>query len=284
MIGLKNGVVKLESHNSAWINEANHMIQLLSNIFQENALDIQHIGSTSIPLIKAKPIIDLALKVDDFSSVKNYISDLEALGFIYNRHANLPNAMYFNRKINNKTVSTHHLHVFHNESQEWRNHIYFRDYLNQNAEVAKAYEQLKEKLLIAFEHNRPMYTELKADFIKQTIRKAQVYNFLGKVVKIKIDRPIGAIHPKHPEIIYPINYGYIENEIAPDEEALDVYLLGVDEKVSSYEGKIIAIIHRKNDIEDKLVMAPIGVTFTAKEIQLQTYFQEQFYISKIETK
>jgi inorganic pyrophosphatase len=114
-------------------------------------------------------------------------------------------------------------------------------------------------------------------------RKAQVKSYLGKVVKIGIDRPIGYVHVKEKyTLTYNINYGYIPGVLGGDDEELDVYLLGVDVPVEEYEARIIAIVHRENDIEDKLVAAPVGMTFAAEEIRAAVDFQEKYYISRIE--
>ena len=116
-----------------------------------------------------------------------------------------------------------------------------------------------------------------------TERKALVKSYLGKTITIKIDRPIGYIHKKENySLTYPINYGYIPGVLGGDGEELDVYLLGVDVPVSDYTGKIIGIVYRKNDVEDKLIMAPEGVVFTQNEIEEQIYFQEQYYETEIE--
>ena len=129
---------------------------------------------------------------------------------------------------------------------------------------------------------REKYLKGKHDFIVYTLRKALVKSYLGKTVTISIDRPVGSVHPKHDDIIYPINYGFIPNVLGGDGEELDVYLLGVDIPVSEFNGKIIGIVHRRNDIEDKLVMAPEGMSFTAEEIADAVRFQEQYYDSEIE--
>ncbi len=115
-------------------------------------------------------------------------------------------------------------------------------------------------------------------------RKAQVASYLGRTVTIGIDRPMGYIHHKG-ELSwqYPINYGYIPGVLGGDDEELDVYLLGVDVPVERYTGRIIGIVHRENDVEDKLIMAPEGVAFTAEEIRAAVFFQEQRYIFRIET-
>lgn len=104
-------------------------------------------------------------------------------------------------------------------------------------------------------------------------------SIIGKTFKIKVDRVIGSIHPKHPGLIYPINYGYIEGIYALDREEQDVYILGIDYPVAEYTGKVIAIIHRLNDIEDKWVVA--NRDYSIEEIRLLTYFQEQYYKSII---
>lgn len=104
---------------------------------------------------------------------------------------------------------------------------------------------------------------------------------IGDRVTVKIDRPMGSYRPEHKDIYYPINYGYIEGIIAPDGEAQDAYLLGVNEPVEEYTGIIIAIIHRYDDVEEKWVVAPKGLMFMKEEIQEQTYFQEQYFKSEI---
>lgn len=116
-----------------------------------------------------------------------------------------------------------------------------------------------------------------------TERKALVNSYLGKTVTVKVDRPIGYIHKKENySLTYLINYGYIPGVLGGDGEELDVYLLGVDVSVSDYTGKIIGIVYRSNDVEDKLIMAPEGVVFTQNEIKEQIYFQEQYYETEIE--
>ena len=106
-------------------------------------------------------------------------------------------------------------------------------------------------------------------------------DYLDKVVEVKIDRPIGASHPDYPNHIYLVNYGYIPNTISGDGEELDCYVLGEYKPLKEYRGKCIAIIHRLDDNDDKLIIAPENKTFTNNEIKLLTDFQEKFYTSKI---
>jgi inorganic pyrophosphatase len=104
----------------------------------------------------------------------------------------------------------------------------------------------------------------------------------GQLVHIIIDRPMNTYHPEHKDLFYPVNYGYIEGIIAPDGEEQDVYVLGIDHPVKEFTGKVIAIIHRLNDVEDKWVAVPENVTMTAEEIMEQIQFQEQYFETEIE--
>jgi len=100
--------------------------------------------------------------------------------------------------------------------------------------------------------------------------------YLNKEITIKIDRPFGSKHPKN-GFIYPVNYGYVPNTISGDGEELDAYLLGVFEPVEEYKGKCIAIIHRTNDDDDKLVVVPVEKNYTDDQIDALTEFQEAYF-------
>ena len=100
--------------------------------------------------------------------------------------------------------------------------------------------------------------------------------YLDNEIFIKIDRPFGSKHPKH-GFIYPVNYGYVPDTISGDGEELDAYLLGVFEPVDEYKGKCIAIIHRTNDNDDKLIVVPINKNYTDDQIEALTEFQEQYF-------
>ena len=94
--------------------------------------------------------------------------------------------------------------------------------------------------------------------------------------KKTIFRPIGSYHPEYKDTYYPINYGYVEGIIAPDGEEQDAYILGITEPVKEFIGKVIAIIHRYDDVEEKWVVAPENASFTKDEIIEQVKFQEQY--------
>ena len=107
-------------------------------------------------------------------------------------------------------------------------------------------------------------------------------DFLNKIVTAKIDRPLGSKHSeKYPKHIYPLNYGYIPNTISGDGKELDCYILGVYEPITNFTGECIAIIHRINDNDDKLILAPEGKNFSDDAIISLTEFQERFFKIKI---
>ena len=104
---------------------------------------------------------------------------------------------------------------------------------------------------------------------------------LGKLVKVTVDRPLGSYHPKHEDMYYPINYGYIEGITAGDGEEQDAYIIGIDEPVKEFTGRVIAIIHRYDDVEEKWVVAPENSHFTKIEIMEKVEFTEKYYNSEI---
>ena len=101
-------------------------------------------------------------------------------------------------------------------------------------------------------------------------------NYLDRIVPVEIDRPLGSKHPKH-DFTYPVNYGYIPGTISGDGEELDAYVLGVDQPLTEFQGTCIAIIHRTNDDDDKLIVVPNGVNLTDDEIEEMVNYQEKWF-------
>lgn len=102
-----------------------------------------------------------------------------------------------------------------------------------------------------------------------------------KTVTVTVDRPLGSRHPNHPDILYSVNYGFVEGIPAPDGEWQDAYVLGVDTPVDRFTGNVIAVIHRHDDVEDKWVVVPEGVHYTADQIREAVFFQERFFQSEV---
>ena len=118
-------------------------------------------------------------------------------------------------------------------------------------------------------------------FIEAVVRKqAKIIDYsdiYGKHVDCKIDRPLGTAHPRHAELVYPVNYGYVPGIIAGDGAEQDVYILGVNEALKEFSGTVIAVYHRFNDNEDKWIVAPDGMDLTREEILSKIDFQERFF-------
>ncbi len=112
------------------------------------------------------------------------------------------------------------------------------------------------------------------------MEKTNAKDFLGKEITVKIDRKLGTRHPKH-GFMYILNYGFIPNTISGDGEELDAYLVGEFEPVEESKGKVIAVIHRTNDDDDKLVVSKDGKEYSDEAIRAMTEFQERFFESII---
>jgi len=104
---------------------------------------------------------------------------------------------------------------------------------------------------------------------------------LGRTVTVIVDRPLGSCHPTHPDIVYPVNYGYVPGVMAPDGEEQDAYILGPDLPLREFTGTVIAVIHRWDDVEEKWVVAPEGRRLSREVIERSVSFQEQFFHTKI---
>lgn len=106
-------------------------------------------------------------------------------------------------------------------------------------------------------------------------------DILGKSVHCVMDRPLGSAHPRYPDMIYPVNYGYVPGIMAGDHAEQDVYVLGPAVPLESFDGVVIAVIHRFDDCEDKWVVAEMGAVYSEKEIRDTLAFQEKYYVSEI---
>lgn len=107
---------------------------------------------------------------------------------------------------------------------------------------------------------------------------AEPMDYLGQTVHVKVDRPKGSAHPKCPDMIYGVNYGYVENGlIMPDGDVVDVYILSEDAPVREYTGVVAAVIHRRDDDEDKLIVVPAGGKTDREQVRRETHFCEQYF-------
>ena len=106
---------------------------------------------------------------------------------------------------------------------------------------------------------------------------------IGREVVVTVDRPLGSSHPDYPEMVYEVNYGYVEGLLAADGDWQDAYILGIDKALKNFSGRVIAVIHRRDDMETKWVVASEGSRFSQEEIKKQTAFQEKYFESWVES-
>ena len=134
------------------------------SILGDDAVDIQHIGSTAISVIKAKPIIDIVVGVTDFERIKLHNEQLENEGIFF-RGSDVEHQVLYVMGDMEKDIRTHHIHVVKWNGTEWKNYIHFRDYLNANENMALQYQKLKEELESKYADDRIAYTNGKQDMI-----------------------------------------------------------------------------------------------------------------------
>ena len=174
---MKRGTVYLKPHQEAWERTAEETIRTLKNILGKTAADIQHIGSTSIKTISAKPIIDIAVAVNDFNDILSKREELEQNGIIY-RFEESPGQLLFVMGDFENDTRSHHIHVVLYGSYEWNNYINFRDYLNSNIIAAREYEAVKFRLAEQYPDDRIAYTDGKQEVIDRLLAEARVWKSL----------------------------------------------------------------------------------------------------------
>ena len=174
MTGLKKGAVVLVSHHhqKEWEEKAEDTINLLKQILGDTACDIQHIGSTSIAAIHAKPIIDIAVAVCDVKDVMPYVEELKRHHILLHTEAVAGQVFCV---IEDGDIRTHHIHIVKRDGADWNNYINFRDYLNANPEKAMMYDELKQDLAKRFFDDRKNYTAGKAEMIDRLLAEADAW-------------------------------------------------------------------------------------------------------------
>ena len=137
------------------------------------------------------------------------------------------------------------------------------------SEIRKLYEE--KKLVQTLDY---FFCAIEADEMDYS-------HIIGKIVKGTVDRPLGTAHPRDPRMIYPINYGYVDGVFAGDGAEQDVYLFGTDKALKNFEGKVIAVWHRFDDVEDKWIVSLSGEDIAEEKILGDISFQEQFFYGKL---
>ena len=174
-IGLKRGIVELADHNPEWKIFAAQTIERLWGVFGDIATDIQHVGSTAICHIKAKPIIDIAVAVDDLDFVKNIMPKLNAIGFYESIWHAVENDILVCDDDEFTDTRSYHIHIVKTNSSEWNNYLNLRNYLTAKPEKAKEYEQVKITAALKHASDRNAYTGDKDTIIVRLLEEAHMW-------------------------------------------------------------------------------------------------------------
>jgi len=169
MIGLKRGTVKLWPHNKKWKSLFGRERKILEKKLGDLVVDIQHIGSTAIQDVMAKPIIDMAIAVDNIENIDKCKKLLKEIGCGYRGDAGRDGGHLF-VKCSEPGIRTHHLHFVHINDKQWKSYINFRDHLNTNRKLAHEYSILKKELKKRYSANRKAYTNSKSEFIRAGLK------------------------------------------------------------------------------------------------------------------
>ncbi len=169
MLGLEKGVVRLVAYTPEWRRIFEQEQAALQALLGARVLDIQHIGSTAIPGMPAKPIIDIAIAVTDFEKAKACIPLIESLGYEYRGEFGIPRRHYFVKG----DPRLFHIHMCEISSIEWHNVIIFRDYLSHHPEAAEQYAELKQELASRYPNDRQAYMEGKTSFVECILTAAR---------------------------------------------------------------------------------------------------------------
>ena len=173
MLGLKRGTVVLCPHEKEWNAQAQQVVDRLKSVLGDAARDIQHVGSTAITHIRAKPILDIAVGMDNPEQVLAFVPELEQAGVVFRaRDTDRDGGLLFVMGDFAADTRTCHIHVVVWQGEAWYNYINFRDYLNEVPEQARRYEAEKRRLAARYPDDRVRYTDGKASVIAGLLEQA----------------------------------------------------------------------------------------------------------------
>lgn len=164
--------MEVENYKEKWSGLYKKEKAHLSHIFKDILVDIYHIGSTALPDIKAKPVIDIMVVVQDIKEVDKHNQKMSDLGYEPKGEFGIKDRRFFQKGGNNRT---HHVHVFQKGDKEVKRHLNFRDYMCTHPSQARQYSCLKEALAARYPNDIDKYIEGKNDFIKEIDRKAAIW-------------------------------------------------------------------------------------------------------------
>jgi len=259
-----------------WKTEFERIRDYLMEQIGDLVLEIKHVGSTSVPGLCAKPIIDIVAVIESYDVFPEIVSRLEKVGYNHVGDQGIKECEVFKRLIPDDFMD-YHFYVYPKNSEENRRQTIFRNALLNNKEIADEYGKLKMRLIGEVNGDRVLYTDSKTDFILRVINKAikdsAFWAALDKLVsesKIVIDRPKGSHHPKYSNFLYSVDYGYLENTSSMDCGGIDVWK-GTDGE--AIDAIICTVDLMKKDSEIKIL---IGCSEDEKQLVLEAHNNSEY--------
>lgn len=174
-LGLNSGEVRLASYNAAWQRKFATERRRLRRYLSRHRYAIEHIGSTAVPGLDAKPIIDIAIRIPSFRTLPTWIRNLESAGYAYKGEYGLPGRHFFTRG----QPVTHHLHLVTPDTPHWDDWLLFRDHLRAHPAASAAYNRVKHMLAQRFKTNRNAYTRAKTAIVSALVKAARRWRSTG---------------------------------------------------------------------------------------------------------
>lgn len=283
MIGSKQETITPVPYRSMWEGIGVREIRTLRHALGPVLRSAAHIGTTATPGGAARPIIDLAVSYTSMAELERLLPGLYQIGYTRTEPLTAPeSALCLTRMDREGRFATVQLFLFADGDPAFRDCIAFRDYLLGRPDIAREYAALRRRLAEQYRDDAAAYAEGKRSWILATLRRARLWVWLGKTVTVTVDRPLGSVHPELQDTVYPVNYGFISGMTGGDGEPQDAYIVGVSRPVSRYTGRVVAVIYRLDDEEDKLVVAPAGTVIDQSRILRDTHFIEQHFRVEME--
>jgi GrpB-like predicted nucleotidyltransferase (UPF0157 family) len=172
-LGTAGGQIEIVPYSAEWPVLFELEAERIKSVCGDTLSAIEHIGSTAIPGMLAKPILDIMPGLDTHPDGMKTIAPLQQLGYEYFGENGIPGRFYFGLRFEQRSVV--HVHIFEIGTEDWKRHLIFRDYLRLNPAVAAQYAALKKELAVRFRHDREAYTNGKSEFINAVVQKARLF-------------------------------------------------------------------------------------------------------------
>ena len=261
----------------------------LRRLLGEAASSVDHIGGTALRFVPASPTLDFAVCCPTPVALSEAIRVLRAEGYIPARDLSFPGGfdvsdpeILFFLPSPDGGAPLRSVRLTLPGSRAWEDAVSLRAYLFGRPDVCREFSVLKEKLLAEHPRDVAAYEKGKSDWIRAALPVARHWSKLGKTVTVTVDRPMGSTHPDRPDLVYPINCGYPRDVRIEGVDRLGVYILGVSHPVSTFTGRVIAILFREGGEGVRWVVAPQGREYDQSRIFSEVWFRERDFKSTME--